>query len=126
MKYNPYTHIIGKVSDLSQENMNALLDEIYRLNLMLKELRTDSLEDHQEYKRATKLYIDELRSKLAKAREALEFYADGEMIIVQQTDPLFSEIEKEMEILSDFFDAYVNDGYWIKGKRAWQVLKEIE
>ena len=70
--------------------------------------------------------IKELESKLAKAREALEFYAHGEMIIVQQTDPLFSEIEKEMETLSDFFDAYVNDGYWIKGKRAWQVLKEIE
>ena len=61
MKYNPYTHIIGKVYDLTQENMNALLDEIDKLNLKLKELHTDSLEDHQEYKRATTQLIKDLR-----------------------------------------------------------------
>lgn len=76
MKYNPYTHIIGKVYDLTQENMNALLDEIDKLNLKLKELHSDSLEDHQEYKRATTQLIKDLKAENARYREALEFYAN--------------------------------------------------
>jgi ABC-type phosphate transport system auxiliary subunit len=76
MKYNPYTHIIGKVYDLTQENMNALLYEIDKLNLKLKELHSDSLEDHQEYKRTTTQLIKDLREENARYREALQSIHD--------------------------------------------------
>ena len=56
----------------------------------------------------------------------MEFYADGENVIAQKTDPKFSEIEKEMELLSDDFDVSVENGYWVKGKLARQALKEME
>lgn len=61
MKYNPYTHIIGKVYDLTQENMNALLDEIDRLN--------------QEYDAAL-MALNIANKENARYREALEYYAN--------------------------------------------------
>lgn len=76
MKYNPHIHIVGKVYDLTQENMNSLLDEIDKLNLKLKELHSDSLEDHQEYKRTTTQLIKDLREENARYRETLQAYAD--------------------------------------------------
>lgn len=71
-RYNPYTHIVGKVYDLTQENMNDMLNEIDRLNDRIEELHTDSLEDHYEYKRATTQLIKDLRDEIARYREALE------------------------------------------------------
>ena len=35
IKYDPKQHITGKVYDLTQENMNAMLDEIRRLTTKL-------------------------------------------------------------------------------------------
>lgn len=67
--------------------------------------------------------VEELKAENARYREALEFYADGELVIAQKTDPEFSEIEKEMELLSDDFDVSVENGYWVKGKRAREALK---
>lgn len=70
--------------------------------------------------------VEKLETENARYREALEFYADGENVIAQKTDPKFSEIEKEMELLSDDFDVSVENGYWVKGKLARQALKEME
>lgn len=38
-KYKPETHIVGKVYDLTQENMNAMLADIDRLRKENKRLR---------------------------------------------------------------------------------------
>jgi len=43
-KFNPNTHIIGKVYDLTQENMNTMIDEIERLKILNKDLE-DSIDD---------------------------------------------------------------------------------
>ena len=67
--------------------------------------------------------IKELKAENARYRKALEFYADGENVIAQKTNPEFSEIEKEMELLSDNVDVSVENGYWVKGKRARKALK---
>lgn len=68
MKFDPKQHIIGKVYDLTQEDMQAMLMEIDRLRNAHKILVGVSAEYAKER--------DELRAKLAIAEEALEIAAD--------------------------------------------------
>ena len=53
-------------------HIDALMEKIEKLNLKLKELHSDSLEDYQEYKRATTQLIKDLRDENARYRSALE------------------------------------------------------
>lgn len=46
MKFNPKTHIIGKVYDLTQENMNALISEVEKLNHNVIELQTELAKEY--------------------------------------------------------------------------------
>lgn len=46
MKFNPETHIIGKVYDLTQENMNALLFEVEKLSNNVIELQTELAKEY--------------------------------------------------------------------------------
>ena len=118
MKYNPQTHIIGKVYDLTQENMNALLDEIDKLNLKLKELHSDSLEDHQEYKRMTYQLIKDLREENARYREALEFYANQNSWIGYHRDcTSILKDDVKAKAKEDGFDIIIG------GRRAREALK---
>lgn len=39
MKFNPKTHIIGKVYDVTQANMNAMLFEIDRCHYQIERLK---------------------------------------------------------------------------------------
>ncbi len=47
MKFKPEQHIVGKVYDLTQENMNAMLAEIERLLTQLVAVRFDGLSDNR-------------------------------------------------------------------------------
>ena len=42
MKFDPGKHIIGKVYDLTQENMNAMIKEIERQRELIEEVETHS------------------------------------------------------------------------------------
>ena len=100
------------------------LDEGYKPDFRISKNKPDSYEGYINIHVYTSDFIEELKAENARYREALEFYAEGESVIAQKTDPEFSEIEKEMELLSDDFDVSVENGYWVKDKRAREALGE--
>lgn len=119
MKFKPETHIIGKVYDLTQENMNAtihafeslqsevidynrMLQDINRLELSLKE--TKRLK--QEWETAAKedlVEIEKLRAENARLREALCKIADGETRCI-------TDVPTDMESCCDVARAALSEG----------------
>jgi hypothetical protein len=86
MKFDPKTHIIGKVYDLTQENMNDMLAHIERLTELLTHVTSGESWRHyanvaQENEKlrdsSVKLAVenDDLGRKLIIAVEALEYIA---------------------------------------------------
>ncbi len=100
--------------------------ELERLKAENEKLHTDSLQNYRESLEAYQAYVKSLRAENARLREALEFYADGEDVVIQRTDSNFIKIDREIELISNDFDVSVKDGFWKKGKRAREALKGNE
>jgi hypothetical protein len=66
-KWNLSNHIIGKVYDLTQENMNAMIADI-------ESLHTDSLKNYRESLEAYQEYIKNLKDENVRLKNALEEY----------------------------------------------------
>jgi serine/threonine-protein kinase RIO1 len=109
-KWRLNNHIIGKIYDLTQENMSAMISD-------LEMLHTDSLQNYRELLDSHKRYIKTLQEENARLREALEFYAQGDKT------KTFSGEERYLQLVANEMDISKVDGQWKTGKCAREALK---